>query len=176
LTPNLLSRAEIEAAFQRLGELAQAEGETVEFVVLGGTAMVLAFDARPSTKDVDIAPLPSSNSAKLRSLASRVAAERNWANDWLNDAAKGFLHGQLSLTVVYNQPGIRVYRPSTAQLLAMKLTAWRDDVDVADAALLLSQLDCTTVDEAWNRVEKFIIPGLELKAKYALEDLWQDRK
>lgn len=53
--PRLLSRDEIESAFSRLGELAVQIGERFEFIVVGGSAMVLGYNARNSTKDVDYA-------------------------------------------------------------------------------------------------------------------------
>ncbi len=134
MKPFLLSRDEIESAFDRLGELAVAGGESLEIVVLGGTAMVLGFQARTSTKDVDYAPLDVGHPAKLRMWAAQVAAERGWDPSWLNDGAKGFLHGHSTLTRVYNPPGMQVYIPSIPQLLAMKLAAWRDDVDICDAS------------------------------------------
>ncbi len=173
--PRLLSRDDIETSFRRLGELAQADGENLQFVVLGGTAMVLGFDARPSTKDVDFAPLMATNITILRRLAEQVGGELGWDESWMNDAAKGYLHGPLSLIPVYNAFGIEVFRPVTEQLLAMKLAAWRDDVDIADAELLMGQLAATTMDEVWARIHEFVIPDSELKVKYALEDLWNSR-
>ncbi len=51
----LLQRDEIIAALERLGQVADAEGQTFEIVVLGGACMVLAYQARQSTRDVDVA-------------------------------------------------------------------------------------------------------------------------
>lgn len=62
--------------------------------------------------------------------------------------------------------------PRPPQLLAMKLSAWRDDVDIADAALLLSKM-MGTRDEVWSEVTRYVVPGRELKARYAFEDLWE---
>jgi hypothetical protein len=41
---------------------------------------------------------------------------------------------------VLSAPGIEVRSPDTAQLLAMKLSAWRDDVDINDASRLLEEI------------------------------------
>ena len=54
----------------------------------------------------------------------------------------------------------------------MKLTAWRDDLDIDDARLLLSQLQGER-DEVWEQIEPFLVPGRELKAQYAFADLWE---
>ena len=58
------------------------------------------------------------------------------------------------------------------QLLAMKLSAWRDDVDVADARLLLSKIPGDRAS-VWRLVEGHLVPGRELKAQYASDDLWE---
>ena len=50
----LLSRHEITDALTRLGELAQAQGHQVELIAVGGAVMVLAYQARLSTHDIDV--------------------------------------------------------------------------------------------------------------------------
>jgi hypothetical protein len=54
----------------------------------------------------------------------------------------------------------------------MKLSAWRDDVDVADARRLLQEMSGASED-VWRAVEPFLVPGNELKAQYAFADLWE---
>ena len=62
--------------------------------------------------------------------------------------------------------------PSVAQLLAMKLCAWRDDLDVSDAKRLVGELEGTQ-KAIWQMIEPYLQPGCELKAKYAFTDLWE---
>jgi hypothetical protein len=50
--------------------------------------------------------------------------------------------------------------------------AWRDDVDIEDARLLLSKMPGNR-REVWSVVEGYVVPGRELKARYAFEDLWE---
>jgi hypothetical protein len=109
----------------------------------------------------------------VREISNAVAQERDLPADWLNDAAKGFLIGQTSGPVVFTAPGIVVRRPSFEQLLAMKLCAWRDDVDISDARRLLIELP-GTYDEVWQKVTPFLQPGRELTARYAFDDLWDE--
>ena len=73
---------------------------------------------------------------------------------------------------IFAQPGLTVQAAAPAQLLAMKLTAWRDDLDIDDARLLLSQLEGER-DEVWGQIEPFLVPGRKLKAQYAFADLWE---
>ncbi len=58
------------------------------------------------------------------------------------------------------------------QLLAMKLCAWRDDLDVGDARLLLSRMRGDR-HAVWQAVAPYLLPGRELKASYAFADLWE---
>ena len=53
----LLTREEIVEALERLGELAQSQGQHIELVAVGGAVMVLAYNARQATHDVDVAIL-----------------------------------------------------------------------------------------------------------------------
>jgi hypothetical protein len=171
----LLSRQDIEEALARLGELANQEGHRVELLLVGGAAMVLAFEARMSTHDVDVFILLPREARIVRELAKRVAEERDMPEDWLNDAAKGYLVGISQGPVVFSTPGISARVPSVAQLLAMKLSAWRDDVDIADARRLLSEMTGDR-EQIWNSVEPYLVRGEELKAQYAFWDLWDSER
>ena len=167
-----LNRDEIVKALTRLGEIASAQGLAVRLVLLGGGAMVLAFNARESTRDLDVAILPPTDAAAVRSMAEQIAGELGWPQSWLNDAAKAYLIGLSAGPVVFASPGIEVIRPGTEQLLAMKLCAWRDDLDVADARRLMEELTGAR-DEVWGLIEPYLQPGHELKARYAFDDLWE---
>jgi hypothetical protein len=169
------SREEILEGLKRLGELAQEKGITVQLTLMGGAVMVLAFEARLSTHDIDVFIRSPREARIVRELAKRVAGERDWNDDWLNDAAKGYLVGVSEGEILYSAPGIEARAPALEQLLAMKLSAWRDDVDIADARRLLQELAKSSRDHEslWNRVEPYLVPGDELTAQYAFLDLWE---
>ena len=171
----LLSRTEIEGALSRLGELAQARGKPVELLVVGGAAMVLGFDARQSTHDIDaiiLEPLPA---AEIRLIVAQVATELGWPEDWINDGAKGFMRGQQRGLLLFESVGIRVYLPPVEQLLAMKLSAWRDDVDINDASILLRVVRASqSLEQVWSLLEPYLVPGRELKARFAFDELWEN--
>jgi len=56
----MFDRATIVDAFGRLAELLRERNTEGEICLLGGTVMLLAFDARPTTKDVDAIFRPAS--------------------------------------------------------------------------------------------------------------------
>lgn len=87
------TRQEILNGLTRLGELAKERGLSIKLTLVGGAAMVLGFDARQSTKDVDVVILEPKEARLVRDLARQVAEEFNWPEDWLNDGAKGDLVG-----------------------------------------------------------------------------------
>lgn len=170
----LITHREIVEAFERLGQLAEAQGEKISLVLAGGALMALAYDARQSTRDVDAVILAPSEARRVRGFAEVVAGERGWPKDWLNDAVKSYMIGLHLGPVIFSAPGIEVYSPAVGQLLAMKLSAWRDDVDVADARRLLQEFPPGSSREAvWKEVEPYLVPGSELKAQYAFLDLWE---
>jgi hypothetical protein len=71
----LLTRQDIITALERLGQLALADGYTLHLVVVGGAAMVLGYNARQSTHDIDAIFLPPPEARIVREWASVVARE-----------------------------------------------------------------------------------------------------
>lgn len=167
-----LKKADIRRALEALARALPPGTAERELWVVGGAAVVLLYDARESTKDVDAFSLDPDVTHDLRTAAAAVAAQLELPDDWLNDGAKGFVHGLAHGQVLLEAPGFVVRSVAVPQLLAMKLSAWRDDLDVADARLLLSKIagDRASV---WQQVEPHLVPGRELKARYAFDDLWE---
>lgn len=170
---SLLSKIDIQNALRRLGELAADQDLTLELLAVGGAVMVLEYESRPSTHDVDVAILLPKEAKITRQLAEKVALELDWPIDWLNDGAKSYIIGTSTNQTIYSSRGIIVRRPSIAQLVAMKLSAWRDDVDIADAELLLSKMSGSQT-KVWEQIEPHLVPGRELKARFAFLDLWEN--
>jgi hypothetical protein len=166
-----MSADDIKQAFAELSFELERKHRRAEMIVVGGAALVLLFGARPSTKDVD-AYFVQPEAALLREAAEAVAGRLDLPNDWLNDGAKGYFVGITTGEVLYQSSSLTVHAASTAQLLAMKLAAWRDAIDRADARLLLARM-AGSADEIWRAVERFVPPPDRDKASYALEDLWE---
>jgi hypothetical protein len=77
---------------------------------------------------------------RVRELARQVAEELDWPEDWLNDGAKGYMVGLTTGPKLFESSGIEAIAPSVPQLLAMKLCAWRDDIDISDARRLFQEI------------------------------------
>lgn len=167
-----LSKDLILQALKRLAQHLRPEGPPFELLLFGGAALVLLYDARESTKDVDALAVGPAGQRVVFEAARSVAEEMGLPVDWLNDAAKGYLRGIAPGDLVLQSETLLVRAAAPQQLLAMKLSAWRDDVDINDARLLLSKL-AGAKESVWALVEPFIVPGRELKAQYAFADLWE---
>jgi hypothetical protein len=70
----IFTRHEIEDGLKRLGELAQARGFHTQLTLVGGAVMVLQFNARPSTRDIDAVILEP--------------REAVWCGNWLSGFQK----------------------------------------------------------------------------------------
>jgi len=167
-----LSRSAILQALRALARELESSPARAELLVMGGAALVLLYDARDSTKDVAVVIAGRTPVEEVRAAALRVAGSLDLRDDWLSDAAKGFVRESNPGKTLLETPSLLVRALAPEQLLAMKLCAWRDDVDIADARLLLGKLKGAH-DEIWAQVEPHLVLGRELKAQYAFEDLWE---
>jgi hypothetical protein len=154
-----LDRIEIERALVRLDEILGEAGVCGEICIFGGAAMVLAFDARPSTRDVDAIFEPKT---KVADAARRVSEELDLPADWLNDGVKGFVSSTPELTVedMPVLPNLRILRPTGRYLLAMKCLASRvpgydTRGDLGDVVRLCRSLGLRSADEIFRIIEDF---------------------
>ena len=171
-----LTKDEIQRAFEALSAELGRGGQTDELIILGGAALIMLYAARESTHDVDAIAA----SRAVLDASKRVAKTVGLPPDWLNDGAKGYVHGLAIGEAVFSSPSLVVKTLAPQQLLAMKLSAWRDDIDIDDSRLLLSNLLDPTVgpskEETWSSIEVHLVPGRELKARYAFDDLWEEER
>ena len=173
-----LTKDEIVAALARLAELLKERQTEGEVCLFGGAVMVLAFQARPSTRDVDAIFRPA---PLVRELARHVAGERGLPEDWLNDGVKGFVSARHE-TAMQDLPqfdGLRVTAPTPEYLLAMKCMASRlaagpdDPGDVRDIRFLVARLGLTSVDQALSIVARYYAEDqIPPRAAYLLEDVF----
>jgi hypothetical protein len=83
------NRQSLQQALHELGRRAYAEGKSIEIAIYGGSALILTYDWRIATRDVDA--VFEADRQTVRRLAAEIADDIGWDRDWLNDGVKGFL-------------------------------------------------------------------------------------
>jgi hypothetical protein len=177
-----LSREEIVNALQKISDELGRRDVKGELCLFGGSVMVLAFSARVSTKDVDAIFQPTRD---IREAASQVSVECGLPENWLNDAAKGFVSPRHE-TVAGNLPqfpNLRLTMPTAEYLLAMKCLASRigavqsDADDVNDIIFLIKHLRLKNAAEVMELAASYYPAGrIPLKAQYLVEGLFAEGK
>lgn len=129
-----LDATNIHKLFTELSEHLAARGQSAQLFVVGGAAMALAYDARRTTRDIDAVFEPST---VVREIAAVIGRNHGLQDDWLNDAAKGFMPGNdESPRTVFASDSLLVQVPSPEYLLAMKIHSGRGQRDIDDAVHL----------------------------------------
>lgn len=173
----MLDRVTILAAFEKLSRGLAGRGVTGEINLLGGTAMVLGFQARQATKDLDaiFAPAP---------IIREQAREMDLPSDWLNDAAKGFLSpaGDFRTLPETDFPNLGIQYPSTEYMLAMKVMAARateigGGADKEDIRVLIRTLGLSTLDSVLDIVQAYYPPHRILpRSVYLVEEILEEEQ
>ena len=168
-------------ALQLLSDRLQERGVVGEINIFGGTAMVLAFQARQSTKDVDAIFAPVDT---VREAARLVAGELDLPLDWLNDAVKGFVSERPHFQKIEGLefPSLRVQTPVPEYLLAMKVMAARGGLsgergDGEDIAFLIDFLKLKNSDEVLDIVQEYYDPARILpRSMYLVDEIFETRR
>jgi hypothetical protein len=167
-----LAKRDIERLFALLNDELRRTGTVGEVFLVGGAVMCLAYDARPSTQDVDAYFRPAD---RVREAAARAAAKAGIDEHWLNDAAKGFMSEQGEFAPFLELNHLRIMAAQPEYLLAMKCLAMRIGAefhDEDDVRFLLRVLDVRSYDQALQIITKYYpLERFPQKALYALEDL-----
>ncbi len=175
----MLTRATILEPLSRLSDHLKEKGIVEEISLLRGTAMVLAFQARQATKDVDAIFAPASI---MREAARAVAAEMGLPEDWLNDAAKAFSSHRADFRVLAGLEfsHLRVQAPIPEYLLAMKVMAARVELagergDKEDIAFLIRLLGLNSAEQVLSIVQQYYDPSRILpRSVYLVDEIFEE--
>lgn len=168
----MLSRDLLLAAFQRLDEILKIRNLTADVFVFGGAAIVLGFDARPLTRDVDAVWKP--HTAVLNA-SRQVADEFGLPHWWLNEQASFYLPAgaESDGVAAFAGPALRVTTAKPELLLAMKVRAARTG-DREDIRLLAGHLGLTTALEVLTLAESAFGAAVPDRQRLVVEDLFAE--
>ena len=166
----LLTAETLRRALSALDIRLQRRHVTADVFVFGGAAMILGFDARPATRDVDAVWQP--HSAVLEE-AWEVATSLSLPRSWLNEQASAYLPGGTPSkgAIAYEGPGLRVTLASAELLLAMKVRAARRG-DLADIRTLAAHLGLADAENVLTLAERVFDEPIGTRQRLAVEDLF----
>ena len=167
-----MDKSELERALTRLGQLLRERRVAGEVAVFGGAAIVLGFDFRNATQDVDA--MITQGHGQVVIAQQEVGAELGLPPNWLNEQGTSYLsqHDDFELFKTYpseGQFGLRVLTATPQYLLAMKLLSFRSyGHDIEDIVQLARRLGCTTSDSLLE-IAKQYYPDEQVLPERALE-------
>lgn len=154
------------------------QGRPAEIMIVGGAALAVhwmhqgAYDRL--TYDVDIVTvltppervtfavdtltvtLPHHLQQAVRAVSRREGLTGRWFNNDVRDAVPP--PEKLEPEILFSGRNLEAYRPSLRVLLAMKLTAHREDKDLADAVILTGETGIDTVEGMTGLLENVYGP------------------
>ena len=177
----LLTKERILAALDALNSRLKEKGVTGELCIFGGATMILAFDARESTRDIDAVFVPKT---EIYHAAEVIAHDMELPLSWLNDGMKGFVSadGELTEAGMPQWENLRILRPSTRYLLAMKCMASRvadydGTGDRSDIIHLCKNLGITSAEEVFDLIEGYYpVSRIPVKTQFFITELIDELK
>jgi Nucleotidyltransferase of unknown function (DUF6036) len=166
----LFNRTELQRAFTALAAKLQRRGVVGQVHVVGGAAMLLAYDSRVTTRDIDAVFSPDEPMLKA---IREVANEFGWPRTWLNNQANSYVSrtpGEGS--PVFDHPFLHVVATPAEHLLAMKVVAARGVRDGHDIRLLLDRLHLTSTAAVFDIVRRYFPDEtITARSRLLVEDL-----
>jgi hypothetical protein len=162
-----LGRARIKDAFRIMGQYLLDRKTLGEIAIYGGSAILLQFDWRKTSIDVDPRVIGAGNHGLIVDAIHEAARRLDLPRSWFNDsvvmyARRGEGDADCVLIGLYPSPerfGLRVMAAKPAYILAMKLRALErvtaDDRDYQDAVELAVECGARPVDDLKEVVRKF---------------------
>ncbi len=170
----VFNRTELQRAFTALAAKLQRRDVVGHVHVVGGAAMLLAYDSRVTTRDIDALYSPD---GPMLDAIHEVADEMGWPRTWLNNQASSYVSrtpGEGSL--VFDHPFLHVVATPAEHLLAMKVLAARGVRDRDDIALLLDRLHLSTAAGVWAIVARYFPDeAISQRSRLLVEDLVAER-
>jgi len=168
-----LSKKQILRYLEELSAELEKQNLKGEILLFGGAAMVLAFNARTSTKDVDAIFRPKK---EIYAISEKIARKHHLPAGWLNDSVKGFITSDsFKQNLFIRHKNLAVYTPEPQYLLAMKCMSMRiglESSDIDDIKTLVKHLQIKKTEDIFQLLENYYPQNkIPQKTFYALDEI-----
>lgn len=179
----MIGRENMLDLFMEIGKAAKEAGKFLEIAVYGGSALMLSFDYRQATHDIDFVPV-SGATGEITEIANRAATLLGLPQDLLRDDVSIFVSNVAQYRVYGEFPkgdgNLRVFTAKPEYIFAMKLLAMRSSIethDLRDIWELADECGVANTEAAIRLVEKFY-PGQDLpvRNRLILEDVFDAKR
>jgi hypothetical protein len=149
-----LNRDEIESALAELADQLNARNVKAKIYLVGGAVMLLAFDARFTTGDIDGAIHPTDD---VLAVAAEIGERRGLGAEWLNNSASQFIpvFKEPNWQPIFKLGNVEIVAADERSMLAMKMRAGRGSRDRPDINFLVQRCGVTTVAEALDLYDEY---------------------
>jgi len=169
-------------ALDRLNDLLVEANQQITFLCVGGGAMVLAFNARPATEDIDgiLSPRDPQAENVLFAQAEKVRDQFkaegvfNLPDNWINTQAGAIMRGQgykrkdFDAVPGYDWSNLHLLFANPLYMLAIKCQSLREGKkDFNDIAALIKLLNIRTLPDLLDKIEPWTPPGFIGNEEYA---------
>ena len=151
------TKKDILESLNLIAERLKSSNKTADIGIYGGSAVILLWEFRKSTRDIDI--MIRNGAEDIKNITKDIAAQKGYPEDWLSDQVKTFTSinhkERLFLEIPKDEPSLRIFVPTTKYLLAMKCLAMRHETDIEDVKNLIKLLRIDKGDDVINIIDKY---------------------
>ena len=151
------TKNDILESLSLIAERLKSSGKTADIGIYGGSAVILLWEFRKSTMDIDI--MIRNGAEDIKNIAKDIAAQKGYPDNWLNDQVKTFssenYKERLFLEIPQSEPSLRIFVPTTKYLLAMKCLAMRHETDIEDVKNLIKLLRIDREEDVIKIIDKY---------------------
>lgn len=171
------------SVFAEMGKLCQSVGKYYEIAIYGGSSLILAFDYRQATFDIDYVPMTGASSdivkiaeQAFKSLNLPLGLLRDDVSIFVSDIAKYDFFDEFPK----GEGNLRVFTASPEYIYSMKMLSMRSAMeteDLRDIWELSDKCGIDNIESAINILEKFYPEkSLPIRNKLLLEDIFNAKQ
>lgn len=174
-----LSKNDMLAIFEKMGELCHKQNTTLEIAIYGGSAIMLEFDYRTATFDIDFVPV-SGGADKVKKFANKASKLLQFPEHILRDDVSLFVSDLAEYALQGEFPkghgNLRVFTATPEYIFAMKMLAMRSAMETQDLRDIWELADVCgikSIKEAEAALAKFYPKNtLPLRNKMIISDVF----